>query len=159
MKKLTIVVPDDFDAGSVISLIGRDLIMAHIGEYRPPVPTGAKPNGVLPTIPESLPVTVTEPDIETGRIVAPYSHTPGHTRQATTRNRLPKMTLRSLIEDFGRKQEWFTPREVEDLVRTFGYKEDSGYKALSTMKCNELVEWDRTSNKYRLLRSTSLVEF
>ena len=69
MKRIVLIVPDDFDSGSVISLVGRDLLSAYVGTYVPRGPSVAQPH------PEP------EEPVITGRTRPEYKQLPGNSRE------------------------------------------------------------------------------
>jgi hypothetical protein len=125
MRRITLIVPDDFDVGAVVSLVGRDMISCSIGEYVPK--TAAEP---------TVSAILTGP-LMTGRKLEPGLKRNSGTRPMRINGKSLRQHIAELMEPPGT---WITSAEADKAMVELGYKHGSAMKTLSKMRQSEKVE-------------------
>jgi hypothetical protein len=152
MKRVVLIVPDTFDVGSIISLIGMDLAQAYIGDHHPKIKLGTPSEDEQHTEPER---------IVTGRIMPERKVLPGFDRPgsqgATRPQRLEGKTIREHILEMFKDGAWYLVSDIETRLVTIGYKMGSAHKMLSTMRIKGEVEKTGKSTQTRYRKRVELM--
>jgi hypothetical protein len=155
MKRVTLIIPSEFDIGTLISLVGSELVAAYIGPYNPKVkPSDSSGDGVPGplSVSEPLPFAYAvvpigqegnEPKVSPSEEVhigqeKEIKRAKGEKRPGGEgRNQPVKLEGFSLKEralKLAESGDWVTGEDFAAVIVPLGYNKHSAYSTLSALK-------------------------